>query len=249
MNSEKNSEVYAQLRSVRDELPLERFIKEDVIEFSRSLLALFTPYFSETSFPKIVENTTRLGRKLIGVLSYAELEMQYVTLQRLIVADAESLFQSDPAARSVEEVFTCYPGFYAVASYRIAHALYRLEVPMIPRIITEHAHEVTGIDIHPGAVIGRNFCIDHGTGVVIGETSVIGDGVKIYQGVTLGALRVQKSLASTKRHPTVCDRVVIYANATILGPVTIGEGAIIGGNAWVDHSVEPNCIVAVKTSL
>ncbi len=157
-----------------------------------------------------------------------------------ISLDAQAMFAGDPAARSVSEVIRTYPGFYALAAYRVAHALFKQGVQIIPRMITEHAHGKTGIDIHPGAQIGLNCCIDHGTGVVIGETTVIGDHVKIYQGVTLGALSVDKKDAETKRHPTIQDRVVIYAGATILGgETTIGADSIIGGNVWITRSVPP----------
>lgn len=154
--------------------------------------------------------------------------------------DVTAMYEGDPAAKSRGEVVRTYPGFYAIAAYRIAHELYTAGVQGIPRIITEHAHSNTGIDIHPGARIGEHFCIDHGTGVVIGETSVIGNRVKIYQGVTLGALSVNKQDAEKKRHPTIEDNVVIYAGATILGGDTvIGRNSIIGGNVWLTRSVPP----------
>lgn len=155
--------------------------------------------------------------------------------------DITALFEGDPAAKSKSEVIRTYPGFYAIASYRMAHELHKLGVKVIPRIITEHAHSKTGIDIHPAATIGEHFCIDHGTGVVIGETTVIGNHVKIYQGVTLGALSVDKKDAEKKRHPTIEDHVVIYAGATILGGETvIGHGSVIGGNVWLTRGVPPN---------
>lgn len=158
--------------------------------------------------------------------------------------DAQAICDGDPAAKSVDEVIIAYPGFLAVAVYRIAHELYVLNVPIIPRILTEHAHQMTGVDINPGAVIGKNFCIDHGTGIVIGETTEIGDNVKLYQGVTLGALSVKKELASKKRHPTIENNVVIYANSTILGGETvIGRNSVIGGNVWLTKGVEPNSVV------
>ncbi len=154
--------------------------------------------------------------------------------------DALAMFEGDPAANSVTEVVRSYPGFYAVAAHRIAHALLRSGVPQLPRAISEHAHRVTGIDINPGASIGRFFCIDHGTGVVIGQTAIIGNRVKIYQGVTLGALSVNKEDATNKRHPTIEDDVVIYAGATILGGNTVvGRGSVIGGNVWLTRSVPP----------
>ncbi|MCF8258557.1 MAG: serine O-acetyltransferase [Flavobacteriales bacterium] len=154
--------------------------------------------------------------------------------------DARAMFEGDPAANSITEVIRNYPGFYALAAHRLAHELLRLGVPQLPRSVSEHAHRVTGIDINPGATIGQHFCIDHGTGVVIGQTAVIGNRVKIYQGVTLGALSVNKEDASAKRHPTIEDDVVVYAGATILGGNTVvGRGSIIGGNVWLTRSVPP----------
>lgn len=158
--------------------------------------------------------------------------------------DAEALWQSDPAASSIQEVLHTYPGFRAVAIYRLAHALWKLEEFSLSRMLTEYAHAQTGIDIHPGAKIGSGFAIDHGTGIVIGATAVIGKKVKMYQGVTLGALSVAKEKAGIKRHPTIEDEVVIYANATILGGDTIiGKGSRIGGNVWLTQSVPPGSVV------
>jgi serine O-acetyltransferase len=166
-------------------------------------------------------------------------------IRRLLVLDCEAAMDGDPAARSIAEIVFAYPGFAAITIQRIAHELWEIGLPLLARIMTEHAHAKTGIDIHPGARIGESFFIDHGTGVVIGETTVIGRQVKIYQGVTLGALSFPKDargrlLRGQKRHPTLCDRVVVYAGATILGGETvIGEGAVIGGNTWVIESVRP----------
>ena len=161
-----------------------------------------------------------------------------------LVLDAEAITAGDPAAESIDEVVAAYPGFLAIATYRLAHELYRQGVPLLPRLMAEVAHTRTGIDIHPGATIGRSFCIDHGTGVVVGETAVIGDDVKLYQGVTLGALSVAKSAAGTKRHPTIADRVVIYAGATVLGGDTVvGEDCVIGGNVFLTSSVPAGSIV------
>ncbi|MEM6297842.1 MAG: serine acetyltransferase, partial [Bacteroidota bacterium] len=162
---------------------------------------------------------------------------------------AKAMYAGDPAAKSLTEVIRTYPGFYAVAAHRIANCIHRIGIALMPRVISEHANSKTGIDIHPGARIGRNFCIDHGTGVVIGETCVIGDNVKIYQGVTLGALSVRKEDAAKKRHPTIEDHVVIYAGATILGGNTIvGHDSIIGGNVWLTASVEPFSKVYYKSN-
>ena len=162
-------------------------------------------------------------------------------LYRILNTDIEALLAGDPAARTRFEIIRAYPGFYAISFYRIAHSLFDLNIPLLPRIITEYAHSKTGIDIHPAAEIGEHFFIDHGTGIVIGETTIIGDYVKLYQGVTLGALSVDKSMASVKRHPTVEDHVIIYSGATILGGETIiGHNSIIGGNVWLTKSV-PSC--------
>lgn len=158
--------------------------------------------------------------------------------------DAEAILNCDPASLSIQEIYMAYPGFYAISIYRLAHELYKQNVPLVPRLMTEYAHRQTGVDINPGAQIGKSFFIDHATGVVIGETAIIHDNVKIYQGVTLGALYVAKNLEKTKRHPTIMSNVTIYANATILGGKTvIGENSIIGGNAWVTASVPPNSTV------
>jgi len=162
--------------------------------------------------------------------------------------DAEAALAGDPAANSVHETILSYPSVYAVAAYRLAHALLHEGVPLLPRLMTEYAHRITGIDINPGAEIGPSFFVDHGTSVVIGETAVIGRNVKIYQGVTLGALSVNRDLKHTKRHPTIEDDVVIYANATILGGKTvIGRGAIIGGNVWLTKSVPPGARVMYRS--
>ncbi|MEO5995551.1 MAG: serine O-acetyltransferase EpsC [Chitinophagaceae bacterium] len=169
---------------------------------------------------------------------------------RELQKDAQTILAFDPAAHCIEEVMAAYPGFYAISAYRFAHELYKLKIPILPRLISEHAHSVTGIDIHPGARIGSGFFIDHGTGVVIGETSVLGDNVKIYQGVTLGALNVSKSEANVKRHPTIEDNVLIYSGTTILGGKTvIGRDSIIGGNVWLTESVPPFSLVYHKSEV
>ena len=167
-----------------------------------------------------------------------------------IQMDVDAMFAGDPAAKTREEVIRSYPGFYAIAAYRVANALSRIGVRTIPRMITEHAHSKTGIDIHPNATIGDYFCIDHGTGVVIGETTLIGKHVKVYQGVTLGALSVNKEDATVKRHPTIEDHVVIYAGATILGGNTvIGRNSIVGGNVWLTKSIPPESKVYYKAQM
>ncbi|MFT3713715.1 MAG: serine O-acetyltransferase [Archangium sp.] len=165
-------------------------------------------------------------------------------------ADAQAILDGDPAARSYDEVVLTYPGFQALAVFRVAHLLFELGLPLLPRLMTEYAHEKTGIDIHPGATIGRRFCIDHGTGIVIGETTRIGDGVKLYQSVTLGAHTVEKALADRKRHPTIEDEVVIYAGATILGGTTVvGHHSVIAGNAFLTQSVPANSVVTRKSEV
>lgn len=171
-------------------------------------------------------------------------------IYELLLEDAHAILNSDPAAKTIEEVITAYPGFYAIFVYRMAHLLCQQKCTILSRFFTEYAHSKTGIDIHPAAKIGRSFAIDHGTGIVIGETTVIGDHVKVYQGVTLGALNVSKSIASTKRHPTIEDGVVIYAGATILGGSTVvGAGSIIGGNVWLTYSVPANSVVYHKSEV
>jgi serine O-acetyltransferase len=171
---------------------------------------------------------------------FTELPLLYTQLLK----DAELYAENDPAAHNMEEVILCYPGFYALVIYRMAHILHTIGVPLVPRLMSEYAHSQTGIDIHPGATIGRNFYIDHGTGVVIGETVIIGSDVKVYQGVTLGATYVDKSLSGEKRHPTIEDCVIIYAGATILGGKTVvGHHSVIGGSAWLTESVPPHSTV------
>lgn len=171
-------------------------------------------------------------------------------LYRRMNTDITATLNGDPAASSAFEIIRSYPGFLAVSLYRIAHQLLKLGIPLIPRVLTEYAHSVTGIDIHPGASIGEYLFIDHGTGIVIGETTVIGDHVKLYQGVTLGALSVEKFMANTKRHPTIGDHVIIYSGATILGGDTfIGENCIIGGNVWLTKSVSPDSTVYHQSAM
>lgn len=165
-------------------------------------------------------------------------------IQRMLTLDAQAAYEGDPAATSPEEVVCCYPGFLAIAYHRLAHELYRLGVPLVPRAISERAHSLTGIDIHPGAQIGERFFIDHGTGIVVGETAVLGRGVSLYQGVTLGAKKFEldehgNPVKGVPRHPILEDDVIVYAGATILGRVTIGRGSVIGGNVWLTESVPP----------
>ncbi|MBQ2087632.1 MAG: serine acetyltransferase [Selenomonas sp.] len=201
----------------------------------------------------------RYGMKLDEeTLAATREESQRITLEFLrripqirefLATDVEALFDGDPAAESADEIIFAYPGLYAVAIFRFAHELYKLNVPVIPRIMTELAHSKTGIDINPGATIGKYFMIDHGTGIVIGETTQIGEHVKLYQGVTLGALSTSggRKLFNKKRHPTIEDYVTIYSGASILGGDTvIGRGSLIGGNVFLTHSVPPETRVSVK---
>lgn len=201
----------------------------------------------------------RYGMKLDEeTLDATKSESQRITLEFLrqipkireyLATDVEALFDGDPAAESADEIIFAYPGLYAVTVFRFAHELYKLNVPVIPRIMTELAHSKTGIDINPGATIGKYFMIDHGTGIVIGETTEIGEHVKIYQGVTLGALSTSggRKLFNKKRHPTIEDNVTIYSGASILGGDTvIGKGSVIGGNVFLTHSVPPETRVSVK---
>jgi serine O-acetyltransferase len=224
----------------------------------------FINQLMEFLFPEL--NNKRLKTKLAVETQYKMLHLEFETLLYHIEAcdsdcvhevrqsffskleqvyedcleDGIAILQGDPAAIDSKEVIRTYPGFYAIAIYRIAHLLLELDIPYLPRIFMEFVHSKTGIDIHPGAKIGKRFCIDHGTGVVIGETTEIGNNVKIYQSVTLGALSVEKQMANKKRHPTIEDNVVIYAGATILGGQTvIGSKSVIGGNTWVTKSVSP----------
>jgi serine O-acetyltransferase len=171
-------------------------------------------------------------------------------IKKVLLRDADFILESDPAATQQIEVIAIYPGFFAIFCYRIANFLSKLSVPLFPRMITEYGHRVTGIDIHPGATIGVPFSIDHGTGIVIGETANIGNNVKLYQGVTLGALSVDKAKASIKRHPTIEDNVILYAGCTILGGETIvGRNSIIGGNVWLTESIAPFSVVYHKSEI
>lgn len=172
------------------------------------------------------------------------------TIHQLLLEDLKAILDFDPAAKSRNEILLAYPGFFAITVYRLSHRLWKAKALILSRLISEYAHSKTGIDIHPGAVIGKRFFIDHGTGAVIGETTIIGNNVKVYQGVTLGALSVSKDKAEEKRHPTIEDDVIIYSNATILGGnTTIGKGAVIGGNVWITNSIPPESLVFHKSEI
>jgi serine O-acetyltransferase len=228
--------------------------EEEVGSFFKDLLGTLFPVYSKRKYESIQELDQHLHvlqDELFGILNIkqnregvnarANSKLFFEAVPKIfekLNQDVKAVFDGDPAAKSESEVIRTYPGFYAIASYRFAHFLYNRDVKIIPRMITEQAHSRTGIDIHPGATIGDNFCVDHGTGIVIGETTIIGKNVKLYQGVTLGALSVNKEDAEVKRHPTIEDNVVIYANATILGGETIvGHDSVIGGNVWITRSV------------
>ena len=228
--------------------------------FIETLMSILFPTYNNKVFAgkekleeEIEKNKQQLNVLLLHVQDLIPRDSKEITddfynrlpfIYRKLMLDADAIEAGDPAAKNRDEVMRSYPGFYAISIYRIANELSQLRVPFIPRILTEMAHSKTGIDIHPNAIIGESFFIDHGTGVVIGETTIIGNFVKIYQGVTLGALSVKKEMAETKRHPTIEDNVVIYAGATILGGRTIiGQNSTIGGNVWITKSVEPNMLV------
>ena len=199
-------------------------------------------------FSSLVYDVLTDGSQLQAITAFFfnALPALYKKLQK----DAQAILAFDPAAGSEEEVVSAYPGFYATAVYRLSHLLWKENIQILPRLFTEYAHSKTGIDIHPGARIGESFSIDHGTGIVIGETTVIGNQVKLYQGVTLGALHVAKENAKSKRHPTIEDNVTVYSGATILGGDTvIGHDSIIGGNVWLTYSVVPHSVVYHKSEI
>ncbi len=248
-------------------LPICRYpANSEVTEWADGLIELMFQQFSERVYysPEEIDAEVILSqRKLIRILSPvctadpSDSEQKAVEFYKNLPAiydhlklDSQALESGDPAAGSVDEVILTYPGFYGIAIFRIAHKLFEIGIPLYPRLLTEYAHRLTGIDIHPGARIGKSFCMDHGTGIVIGETTIIGDNVKIYQGVTLGGLSVEKQMAKKKRHPTIGDNVVIYAGATILGGETVvGRNSIIGGNTWLTSSVPPNSVVYNKSQV
>jgi serine O-acetyltransferase len=226
---------------------VERCKRLVLVERDRSALRSEVPALADRLRRLLAQVTLRGGASPDGVvLRFIE---RLSAVRQLLAADVEAAFEGDPAAKSFAEIVVAYPSIRAIAVYRIAHELQAQGVPVLPRMMTEHAHDRTGIDIHPGARIGRRFFIDHGTGVVIGETCEIGDNVRLYQGVTLGARspRHGESLRGTKRHPTIEDDVTIYAGATILGGETvIGAGSVIGGNVWLMESVPPGSKVIAE---
>ncbi|MCL5028720.1 MAG: serine acetyltransferase [Bacteroidetes bacterium] len=265
-NNSRLNEFASKLLAKREIHSCSAAFKKESIELLDELIDFLFPHFSNKIYysnKDVLAKLQLLQRNLISLLkifndkSDSEIEKSAETfiskipdLHDMLWEDAHAIFLGDPAAESIDEVILAYPGFMAILIYRIAHELYKLNVSIIPRIFTEHAHQITGIDIHPGAEINSPFFIDHGTGIVIGETTVIGKNVKIYQGVTLGALSVDKSLAHTKRHPTIQDDVIIYSQAVILGGETvIGKNSVIGGNSWVTQSVPPNSVVYSKVEV
>lgn len=242
-----------------DSLMFPGFQAEEVIDHSilgyrtsEKLNRLFKDLYYETKKASCKKLHTSLECNCEGCLSSSlqntlNFMAKLKDIREKLLLDADAALQGDPAATSMEEVILSYPGLKAVMIHRVAHEFYKMKIPLIPRMMGEYAHEITGIDIHPGATIGNSFFIDHGTGVVIGETSVIGNNVKIYQGVTLGALSVKKDEANIKRHPTIEDNVTIYAGATILGGDTIvGKNSTIGGNVWIVKSVEEDSTIYNK---
>ena len=245
---------------------LKTFLDKSAVEvFFHDSLDLIFPGMLRKKYQTANEVNAILGmhlkdlERLLGLVEIKKNEIdrivedyskQIINISMQIEKDAQALFSGDPAAKNLLEVFLCYPGLFAIAAHRIAHYFFQQKINLIPRLISEIAHEKRGVDIHPGALIGESFFIDHGTGVVIGETTVIGNNVKVYQGVTLGALSVEKKLAETKRHPTIKDHCVIYSHATILGGETIiGEHSVIGGNVWMTKSVPPNSLVYHKSEV
>lgn len=233
--------------------------KKAVEKTVKSIFRLLFPSTNAYSYPDEEGNLNDPQNLLVHILSGLTEEKEKVAdrffenleeTKEILLQDANFILESDPAATQLVEVIAVYPGFFAIFCYRIANSLAHLSVPLLPRIITEYAHKVTGIDIHPLATIGCPFSIDHGTGIVIGETTIIGNNVKLYQGVTLGALSVAKEKASKKRHPTIEDNVILYSGCTILGGETIvGRNSIIGGNVWLTESIAPYSVVYHKSQI
>ncbi len=227
-------------------------LKEVIKTFTKRLFYnLFDELEDETIFLKktFIEITSKLAIEN-GEVLWNEFQEQFPTIRKKLDLDAASFLKNDPASTCIEEVYLAYPGFYAISVYRLSHQLYVLKVPIIPRMMSEYVHGITGIDIHPGATIGESFFVDHGTGIVIGETSIIKSNVKIFQGVTLGGIQVKKEMKSSKRHPTIEDNVTIYANATILGgDIVIGANSTIGANVWITQSVPENSLVTYQTEI
>lgn len=229
-------------------------LKDTVKTFTKRLFYSLFDCEQEETHSDYLEETFL---KILSVLEIEEgariwkgFKAELPEIRQKLDLDAISFEKNDPASHCLQEIYLAYPGFHAISIYRLSHALYKRDVYILPRMMTEYIHGITGIDIHPGATIGESFYIDHGTGIVIGETSIIGKDVKIYQGVTLGGISVAKSLAKTKRHPTIEDGVCIYANATILGgDISIGTNSVIGANVWITESVPENSLVTYQTEI
>lgn len=256
--TDKTHKLIEQFQPPSIHIPINKCELEEVVE---SLIEIMFPICDCPSSNNVTEALLQTAKKL-----HANIERftdtatadkkteaffeKFTSLQERLFEDAECYLRFDPAAKSLEEVIMTYPGFYALSVHRIAHHLHLLGLPLFARLFSEYAHSKVGIDIHPAAKVGKNLFMDHGTGIVIGETAEIGDNVKIYQGVTLGALYVEKKLSEVKRHPTVEDNVVIYANATILGGNTvIGHDSTIGGGSWLTRSVIPYSVVTNTVSV
>ena len=229
-------------------------LKDTVKTFTKRLFYSLFDCEQEEVHKAYLEDTFKKVLKKLSVdnadETWTTFKASLPDIRQQLDLDAVAFENNDPASYNLQEIYLAYPGFHAISIYRLSHALYKLKVPILPRMMSEYIHGITGIDIHPGATINDSFYIDHGTGIVIGETSIIGKHVKIYQGVTLGGVSVAKSLASTKRHPTIEDNVCIYANATILGgDITIGTNSIIGANVWITQSVPENSLVTYQTEI
>nr|WP_321235837.1 serine O-acetyltransferase EpsC [uncultured Psychroserpens sp.] len=226
-------------------------LKDTVEIFTKSLFySLFDTQLMTKNYELLkhsfLEITQDLNIKNTETL-WTDFESTFETIKYKLSLDALAIEDNDPAAKSLKEVYLAYPGFHAIAVHRLSHELYKFKVPILPRMMNEYVHGITGVDIHPGATIGDSFFIDHATGIVIGETTIIKNNVKIYQGVTLGGIQVKKSLSHTKRHPTIEDNVTIYANATILGgDVIIGANTIIGANVCVTNSIPKNSVLTYQ---
>jgi len=227
-------------------------LKDTVADFTKQLYyALFDAAYHRKYLQEIRSQFLRISNKLLITDAenyWEQYEATFSEIRNKLALDAIAFESTDPACKSLEEVYLAYPGFYAIAVYRLSHELEKLHLQTLARMMSEYAHSITGTDIHPGAIIGASFFIDHATGTVIGETTIIKDHVKIYQGVTLGGIQVKKSLAATKRHPTIENNVTIYANATILGgDVLIGANSIIGANVCVMDSIPKNSLVTQQS--
>ncbi|UZO80217.1 serine O-acetyltransferase [Aquimarina sp. ERC-38] len=256
--AKKIQEIIREIELQKKNPNLKLVLKEKTEVFTS--LLFYTLFDSETEVEKNIALLEEIFEELVDLACWESDKpcakvwesylIQLPTILKKLTKDANAFINSDPSANSIEEIYLAYPGFYAIAIYRLAHELLKFGLPLVPRLMTEYAHRLSGADINPGAEIGESFFIDHATGIVIGETAIIKDNVKIYQGVTLGGLYVDRKLRSVKRHPTVESNVTIYANATILGGSTvIGENCTVGGNAWITSSVPANSIISYTTEV